>query len=106
MKTSEDDNQEEVFEEEELPLPEGVKLAPIDFTTFVLSLRETCMIQLGEVNDGDSKAVDLGMARHTIEILELLDRKTRGNLTGDEERVLSHVIHELRACYCAKVRAG
>ena len=88
--------------DEELPGGDGAP--PIDFTTFVLSLSSSCMIQLGELAspDGASHA-DLGMARHTLEILMVLDEKTRGNLSGEEERVLHHVVDDLRARYEAKV---
>lgn len=77
---------------------------PIDFTTFVLSMSTSCMVQLGELPSPDGgSAEDLSMARHTLEILMLLDEKTRGNLSGDEERVLHHVVDDLRARYEAKV---
>lgn len=75
---------------------------PIDFATFVLSLSATCMIQLGDIESPDSEA-DLVGAKHTIEILQTLDKKTRGNLSGDEERVLGHVLSDLRQRYLAKL---
>ncbi len=88
------------------PLPGGEGEPPIDFVTFILSLSTTCMIQLGELDASQLEAprgvVDLAGARHTIEILEMLERTTRGNLSGEEERVLSHVIGDLRARYLAK----
>ncbi len=88
-----------------LPDPTGADSSgapPIDFATFVLSLSASCMIQLGEIETPDAEADLLG-AKHTIEILQALDRKTRGNLTGDEERVLGHVLSDLRQRYVAKV---
>lgn len=87
-------------------LPGGDGSPPIDFTTFVLSMSTSCMIQLGELASPDgAHHVDLAMARHTLEILLVLDQKTRGNLSGEEERVLDHVIDDLRARYVAKVTA-
>ncbi|MBK8591737.1 MAG: DUF1844 domain-containing protein [Sandaracinaceae bacterium] len=43
----------------------------------------------------------LPLARHTIECLVLLERKTAGNLTGEEERLLAQVLDDLRAKYRA-----
>lgn len=89
---------------DEAELPGGDGAPPIDFTTFVLSMSTSCMIQLGELGSPDgSPHVDLGMARHTLEILMTLEDKTRGNLTGEEERVLHHVVDDLRARYLAKL---
>jgi hypothetical protein len=90
-------------EDARTPLPGGDGTPPIDFTTFVLSMSSTAMIQLGEIEGPDGPAADLSMARHTIEILELLDDKTRGNLGGDEERVLHHVLDDLRTRYLKRV---
>ncbi len=89
-------------DEDLAPLPGGDDAPPIDFATFVLSLSATCMIQLGEIESPDA-GVDLGSARNTIEILQVLDRKTRGNLSGEEERVLGLVLGDLRQRYLAKV---
>lgn len=90
-------------EEHKEPLPGGDGSPPIDFVTFVLSLSSTAMIQLGEIEGPEGAAADLAMARHTIEILQLLDEKTDRNLTGEEERVLHHVLADLRARYVAKL---
>lgn len=87
----------------EADLPGGDGTPPIDFTTFVLSLSSSCMIQLGELASPDgAQHVDLAMARHTLEILIVLEEKTRGNLSGEEERVLHHVVDDLRTRYLAK----
>lgn len=76
-------------------------IPPIDFTTFVLSLSTACMTHLGEV-EGGGDGVNLPMAQQTIEILELLEAKTTGNLTGEEERILEQVLADLREAYAAK----
>lgn len=94
---SEDDERQE-------PLPGGDGSPPIDFVTFVLSLSSTAMIQLGEIEGPEGAGTDLAMARHTIEILQVLDEKTHGNLTGEEERVLHHVLDDLRGRYLDKLK--
>jgi hypothetical protein len=84
-------------------LPGGDGHPSIDFTTFVLSMSTSAMIQLGELASPDGAPhADLAMARQTIEILQVLEDKTRGNLSGEEERVLHHVVDDLRARYAKK----
>lgn len=73
----------------------------IDFTTFVLSLASSVQVHLGLVpNPATSKAEkNLEMGKQTIDLLGLLEEKTKGNLTEDENRILSHVLHDLRLQY-------
>lgn len=81
-------------------------IPPIDFNTFVLSMSTACMAQLGEVSGPGNDPVDLAMAKQTIDILDMLEEKTRGNLTGEEERILSQVLADLRDAYDRKASAG
>jgi hypothetical protein len=74
------------------------ELAPIAFGTLVLSLSSSALVQLGVApTPGESApaAPNLPAAQQTIEILEMLRDKTRGNLTPDEERLLDSVLHDL-----------
>lgn len=73
----------------------------IDFSTFVLSLSQTAYVHMGDAPDpGDGlQQSSLPLARQTIDILALLEEKTRGNLTGEEERVLEQVLYDLRLRY-------
>ncbi len=68
---------------------------PIDFNTFVLSLSTSALMHLGAIPDSDTKA-NLPLARQTIDCLALLEEKTKGNLTGEEERLLSEILYDLR----------
>jgi len=70
----------------------------LDFATFILSLSHSALVHLGEAPhpDGDAPQKDLALARQTIDMLGMLEEKTRGNLTGDEERMLSQVLYDLR----------
>jgi hypothetical protein len=75
---------------------------PLSFTAFVLSLATTAAIHLGDVADpstGKPVAPNLEGASQMIEILSLLDQKTRGNLTAEERQVLEQVLYELRMRY-------
>jgi hypothetical protein len=72
-------------------------IPPVDFNLFVLSLNTSALMHLGEAADEQGKTRrDLTMARHTIDLLGMLEEKTRGNLSGDEERLLHQVLFDLR----------
>jgi hypothetical protein len=72
-----------------------------DFETLVLSLSTSAMYQLGLVQDptGAQIPTDIEAARHTIDILGVLQEKTRGNLTAQEEQLLDQVLYELRLAF-------
>ncbi len=71
----------------------------LSFTSFVLSLASTAAIHFGDLPDpisGQPLEPNLDGASQMIEILSLLDQKTRGNLTAEERQVLEQVLYELR----------
>ena len=75
-------------------------LPAIDFATFVLSLSHSALVHLGDAPDPDDKrSVNLPLARQTIDLLSLLLDKTRGNLSGPEERILEQALYDLRLRY-------
>ena len=87
--------------EDESPPSEATTAAagalPCDFNTFIMSLATGAMINLGQPGpDGSISPVNLPMARHSIDILALLEEKTSGNLSGSEERLLSQLLYDLR----------
>jgi hypothetical protein len=73
----------------------------INFATFVLSLSHSAYMHLGDAPNPIDGRVEqnLTMARQTIDLLGLLEEKTQGNLTGEEERVLEQALYELRLRY-------
>lgn len=73
----------------------------IDFASFMLSLATTALAHLGEVADPATgeKTENLGAAKQMIDILSLLEEKTKGNLEPDEERLLDSLLYELRMKY-------
>jgi hypothetical protein len=78
---------------------------PVDFNMFVRSLAASALIHLGEAADGDGRVnVSLPMARHTIDMLCMLEDKTRGNLTGEEQTLLHQVLFDLRMRYTRAVK--
>ena len=81
----------------------------LSFTAFVLSLASTAAIHFGDLPDpvsGRPGAVNLEGAAQMIEILALLDLKTRGNLSAEERQVLEQVLYELRLRFVEASGAG
>ena len=80
-------------------MPDQLDPPMLSFTAFVLSLASTAAIHFGDLADpmtGRASPMNLEGAAQMIEILALLDVKTRGNLTAEERQVLEQVLYELR----------
>jgi hypothetical protein len=79
----------------------GEALPVLDFTTFVLSLSHSALMHLGEAPHPETDAVqkNLPLAKQTIDLIGMLEEKTKGNLTGDEERLISQILFDLRMRY-------
>jgi hypothetical protein len=85
---------------------DGGKLSKIDFSTFVLSLSTSALYQMGLVPGPDGDRVDAPdrlLAQQTIDSLEMLREKTRGNLDEEERKLLDSLLYELRMQF-VKVR--
>jgi hypothetical protein len=90
---------------DELP---AAAFPPVDFHTFVLSLGSSALLHLGEIenpNDGVSQK-DLPLAKHTIDILAMLEQKTKGNLTTAEEKLIESLLYDLRLRYVEATKKG
>lgn len=75
-------------------------LPGLDFSTFVLGIIGTAYVHLGDAPSPDgASGNNLVLARQDIDLLGLLQEKTRGNLTGDEERLLDQALYDLRMRY-------
>ncbi|GAB6059941.1 hypothetical protein JCM31598_30580 [Desulfonatronum parangueonense] len=74
------------------------------FSTFVLSLSSSALVHLGEVPDPDNgnTAVNISLAKHTIDILAMLEEKTKGNLDFEESKLLKDMLFELRMHFVRK----
>jgi hypothetical protein len=86
---------------------ESDELPAIDFATFVLSLSHSALVHLGDAPDpsGGPALRDVAMAKQTIDLLAVLQEKTEGNLTGEEERLLDQVLYDLRMRYVEVARS-
>lgn len=83
------------------------ELPAIDFLTFIVSMSHSALLHLGDAPDPSTGAREknLPLARQTIDLLAMLQDKTRGNLSGDEERVLSQAIYDLRMRFVEVAKA-
>lgn len=73
----------------------------IDFNTFVLSLSTSALMHLGKLPESENHTVNLAHAKQSIDCIALLEEKTKGNLTGEEERLISEVLYDLRLRFVA-----
>jgi hypothetical protein len=79
---------------------------PIDFVTFTLSLASSAFVHMGDAPHPElgSPTENLAIAKQTIDILGMLEVKTKGNLTPDEEKFLENLLADLRIRYVEKSR--
>jgi hypothetical protein len=85
----------------ELPGPPGEEAA--DFPSFLVSLASQASLYLTSTEG--SAGENLGGARHMISILEMLDDKTRGRRTPQEDQLLEQILYELRMAYVERSRS-
>lgn len=81
----------------------------ITFVGFVLSLAHTAAVHLGDVADpvaGSTGEIHLPAAQQMIDILALLEQKTRGNLSVEERQLLEQILFELRMRFVEIAKAG
>jgi hypothetical protein len=90
--------------EEKFPEQEAPPGPPIDFPSYILSYYTQGLVLLGEVPNPytNKKEEDIEAVRHTIEILSMLEQKTKGNLSNEEQKLLENVLYELRMKFMAK----
>ena len=83
------------------PKAPTVAPAPVDFSTHVLSLASTALIALGKMPGPDGKAhpVDIETARYLIDVLAMLEVKTKGNLDEPEQKLLASLVYDLRVAF-------
>ena len=74
------------------------------FSTFVISLASSALVQLGEVPEPESGKIqeNLQLAKHTIDILSMLQDKITNGLDDGEKRLMEGILYELRMKYVVK----
>jgi hypothetical protein len=83
-----------------------IPLGEISFSNFILSLSSVALLNLGEVPNPTTGKIEknIAMAKYHIDILEMIEKKTRGNLDPAEEQLLEHLLYQLRMRYVAAVK--
>jgi hypothetical protein len=87
-----------VSEEEAKSRPPEV----VSFTAFVLSLSTAALQNLGvslSEEDQEEACVNLALAKQSIDVLEMLQAKTQGNLSEEESKLLGNILYDLRMRY-------
>ena len=99
--TSSDDAQPEALAD----LPQS--LPKLDFSTFVMSIVGSAYVHLGDAPTPEgTEGANLLLARQDIDLLDLLQEKTAGNLTGEEECLLSQALYDLRLRFVEASKKG
>jgi hypothetical protein len=87
-----------------VPLDATQTMPQVTFSTFILSLASTALVQLGEVPNPESGQIEqnLPLGKHTIDVLDMLRSKTLSSLDNEEKRLLDGILYELRMKYVLK----
>jgi hypothetical protein len=88
-------SKQEAKDKPQAPLPE------INFATFIISLNASALLHLGVMEDPATgkKVKNLPMGKQTIDILGMIEEKTKGNLRKEEESLLKNILYDLRIIY-------
>lgn len=81
----------------------------VSFLTFLYSLAGSAAVHFGDVADphsGEKRPPNLAQAKHVIEVMAVLEQKTKGNLSNEERQFLDQVLYELRMRYVALKGTG
>ena len=90
-----------VKERVEEPATESLDYPPVNFTNFVISLSTSALFQFGDFPEyeGGKSEKNLPAAKQTINILDMLNEKTKGNLDQNEATLIQDVLYELKMRY-------
>jgi len=86
---------------EKAPAEEAVETPKAEFVVIVHSIATQALVSLGKIKNPltNRKEVDLKGAKFSVDLLQVLAEKTRGNLTETEERYLQGILYQLRMAY-------
>jgi len=93
--------------EGKVPSKDGRCVMPeVTFPAFVMSLNTSALYHLGEIADPQTgkRIVELDLARHAIDTLVLIQNKTKGNLTADEEELLKNILYDIKVRFVKAVK--
>lgn len=86
---------------------EETQLPPVDFISFITDLITTAHLYLQGFKDPetDKVIINLGLAKRMIDTLEMLEEKTKGNLSAPESNYLANSLYDLRMGYVRAVNS-
>jgi len=93
--------------EGKVPNKEGKCVMPeVTFSAFVMSLNTSALYHLGEIKDPHTgqTEVNYDLARHAIDTLVMLQDKTKGNLSADEEEMLKNIVYDVKLRFVKAVK--
>ncbi len=93
--------------EGKVPNKEGRCVMPeVTFPAFIMSLNTSALYHLGEIADPKTgkRIVELDLARHAIDTLVLIQNKTKGNLTQEEEELLKNILYDIKLRFVKVVK--
>jgi len=81
--------------------PDEQDYPPVNFTNFVISLSTSALFHFGDFPEyeGGKAEKNLPAAKQTIDILDMLHEKTKGNLDADEQNLIQGILYELKMRY-------
>lgn len=80
---------------------QGAPLPEVNFNSLIFSLSSSALLHFGEIADPQTgeKKKDFALAKHTIDVIAMLQEKTQGNLTDEEQKFLESILTDLRWRY-------
>jgi hypothetical protein len=84
----------------------GTFLPPLDITSLLLPFYTQALLKMGLIEDpqGELGEENLDLAKRMIDLLELFQEKTKGNLEADEQKFLESILHQLKLHYMEKTK--
>ena len=84
------------------------KLYEMQFVQLIFSLKTSAMMQLGKIANPLTGNIErnLNEAKYTIDMLNMIKEKTKGNLTDDEQKIIDDAVFELQMNYLDEVKKG
>ena len=86
---------------------EGQQTPPVDFISYLANLVETGRLYLEGIPNPETDEVvtNLPLVKHIIDTIEMLEEKTKGNLTAPEANFLANTLYELRMGYVRAINS-
>ncbi len=94
-------------EEKKVPEFNTEEIPPVDFKNFIIGISQSVLIYLGLIPDPITNKINknLPLAKHTIDTIEMLKEKTKGNLTSEEASVINSILTDLKLKYVQILQA-